>query len=203
MLAWIWSFYLSSSLLRPPPAPPPPLIIIIIIKTPFTHTPTSTHTPHTQHAQAKELRRVADRMVSWAKVCYVVHIYILLPSLYEPSLPHSHTHTNKNKNKKQDGSLHARRQAATVIRTKEHLKKLFDVLGPRYLARAGGYTRVLKLQRFRPGDAADMALIEFVARPGELREARRAVVDAGKSQGLKDMSKLKPKEASPQATSSA
>jgi len=59
-----------------------------------------------------------------------------------------------------------------VIRTPEHLKKLFDVLGPRYLARAGGYTRILKLQRWRPGDAADMSLIEFVARPGELRPAR-------------------------------
>ncbi|GAB5031820.1 50s ribosomal protein l17 [Nannochloropsis oceanica] len=71
-----------------------------------------------------------------------------------------------------DGSLHARRQAAMVIRTREHLKKLFDVLGPRYLTRAGGYTRILKLQRWRPGDAADMSLIEFVARPGELRPAR-------------------------------
>ena len=33
----------------------------------------------------------------------------------------------------QEGTLHARRQAAMVIRTREHLKKLFDVLGPRYL----------------------------------------------------------------------
>jgi large subunit ribosomal protein L17 len=78
-----------------------------------------------------------------------------------------------------------------VIRTKEHLKKLFDVLGPRYLTRAGGYTRVLKLQRFRPGDAAEMSLIEFVGRPGELRPARppqteRKLPSSGKALGQED-----------------
>ncbi len=74
-----------------------------------------------------------------------------------------------------------------VIRTREHLKKLFDVLGPRYLARAGGYTRILKLAKWRQGDAADMSLIEFVGRPGELRPAR----PPQPSRGLKSMAQLK------------
>ena len=43
------------------------------------------------------------------------------------------------------------------------MRKLFDVLGPRYKARSGGYTRVLKAG-FRQGDNAPMAVIEFVDR---------------------------------------
>ena len=70
------------------------------------------------------------------------------------------------------GTLHARRQARQVVTTDEHLKKLFDILGPRYENRQGGYTRYLKLQKFRRGDGADMSLVEFVHREGELRPAR-------------------------------
>ena len=88
--------------------------------------------------KAKELRRLADKMVGLGK----------------------------------DGSLHARRQADTVIREKPVLTKLFEVLGPRYQEREGGYTRVMKLSRPRQGDNADMAVIEYVDRPGEIRAAR-------------------------------
>ncbi|MGD0145034.1 MAG: 50S ribosomal protein L17 [Rhizomicrobium sp.] len=59
--------------------------------------------------------------------------------------------------------LHARRQAIAQVRDLDQVKKLFDVIGPRYAARPGGYTRVLKAG-FRYGDNAEMALIEFVDR---------------------------------------
>src|SRR5271170_4040493 len=61
------------------------------------------------------------------------------------------------------GDLHARRQAIAQIKDVVLVKKLFDVLGPRYKDRNGGYTRVLKAG-FRQGDNAAMAVIEFVDR---------------------------------------
>lgn len=59
------------------------------------------------------------------------------------------------------GDLHARRLVARRIGDREVLGKLFDDLGPRFTARPGGYTRILKLGS-RKGDGADMALIELV-----------------------------------------
>jgi large subunit ribosomal protein L17 len=61
------------------------------------------------------------------------------------------------------GSLHARRQAIAEIRDVAMVKKLFDVIGPRYQGRDGGYTRVLKAG-YRYGDSAPVAVIEFVDR---------------------------------------
>ena len=61
------------------------------------------------------------------------------------------------------GDLHARRQAIAQIRDVALVKKLFDVLGPRYKERNGGYTRIMKAG-FRFGDNAPMAVIEFVDR---------------------------------------
>lgn len=87
----------------------------------------------TTEAKAKELRKLADKMITLAK----------------------------------DGSLSARRQAAETVRfefVKEGqnaLQKLFTELGPRYQERVGGYTRIIKTVP-RKGDAAPMAIIEFV-----------------------------------------
>ncbi len=61
------------------------------------------------------------------------------------------------------GDLHARRLAIAQIRDVEAAKKLFDVLGPRYKARNGGYLRIMKAG-FRHGDNAALAVIEFVDR---------------------------------------
>lgn len=60
------------------------------------------------------------------------------------------------------GDLSARRQAARFVMDPQVLQGLFDVIGPRYAARNGGYTRVLKLGRNRSGDAAEMALVGLV-----------------------------------------
>ena len=78
------------------------------------------------------------------------------------------------------GDLHARRQAVAKIRDLAMVKKLFEVLGPRYKARNGGYTRVLKAG-FRYGDSAPVAVIEFVDRD----EAAKGQ-DSGPVQGADD-----------------
>jgi large subunit ribosomal protein L17 len=66
------------------------------------------------------------------------------------------------------GDLHARRLAMSQIRDDAMVKKLFEVLGPRYKGRPGGYCRVLKAG-FRYGDNAPMAVIEFVDRDVDAR----------------------------------
>ncbi|MDI6453426.1 50S ribosomal protein L17 [Peloplasma aerotolerans] len=87
----------------------------------------------TTEAKAKELKKLADKMVTLAK----------------------------------EGSLSSRRQAAETVRFEEvkegqnALQKLFSELGPRYQDRKGGYTRIIKTVP-RRGDAAPMAIIEFV-----------------------------------------
>ncbi len=83
----------------------------------------------TTDARAKELRRVADRMITLGK----------------------------------RGSLHARRRAASVIRDKDVVAKVFAGLAERYKTRPGGYTRVLK-SRIRVGDAAPLSIVELVDR---------------------------------------
>lgn len=95
----------------------------------------------TTEARAKEVRRLADKMVTLGK----------------------------------RGDLHARRQAAKVLRNEiasfeetedaiiveDVLQKLFDNIAPRFQDRNGGYTRILKMGP-RRGDAAHMVLLEFV-----------------------------------------
>ncbi len=61
------------------------------------------------------------------------------------------------------GDLHARRQAIAQMRDIPMVKKLFEVIGPRYKERNGGYTRIIKAG-FRYGDNAPVAVIEFVDR---------------------------------------
>lgn len=61
-------------------------------------------------------------------------------------------------------SLHNFRRALGALQDREVVKKLFDVLGPRFKSRPGGYTRVLKLSRRRIGDNAQQAIWEFVER---------------------------------------
>jgi large subunit ribosomal protein L17 len=80
--------------------------------------------------KAKELRRVAEPLITMAK----------------------------------EDSVAKRRLAFSRLRDDAAVGKLFNELGPRYKARAGGYTRIMKCG-YRPGDAAPMAYIELVDRP--------------------------------------
>ena len=85
------------------------------------------------------------------------------------------------------GGLAARRQAISEVRDVTQVKKLFEVLGPRYKERKGGYTRVLKAG-FRYGDNAAQAVIEFVDRDLEAK---------GKDSGPVQAKKVEEQEAVP------
>ena len=63
-----------------------------------------------------------------------------------------------------DATLAHRRLAFDRLRDREIVTKLFNEIGPRYKARPGGYTRILKMG-FRVGDNAPMAFVELVDRP--------------------------------------
>lgn len=79
------------------------------------------------------------------------------------------------------GGLANRRLAMSRVADETQVKKLFDTLGPRYKARAGGYTRVLKAG-FRQGDAAAMAIIEFVDRDTSAKGQDSGPVEAKASE---------------------
>lgn len=83
------------------------------------------------------------------------------------------------------GDLNNRRIAVGRLREDDMVKKLFDVLAPRYASRSGGYARVIKVGP-RYGDAAEMAVIELVDRDesakGKLDHERTAAEASGEKQ---------------------
>jgi large subunit ribosomal protein L17 len=72
------------------------------------------------------------------------------------------------------GGLHARRLVLKTIPEAPTVKKLFEEIAPRFQTRAGGYTRILKLGR-RPGDGAEMAILEFIDFDWAHRQAEKKV----------------------------
>jgi large subunit ribosomal protein L17 len=99
--------------------------------------------------KAKESRRFADRMITFAL---------------------------KN-------NVAARREVGRFMQDKTVLKKLFDVIGPRFVGRPGGFTRILQLGP-REGDGAEMALLELVIRE-ERHHEKKAKEAAAKQKGGK------------------
>ena len=76
--------------------------------------------------------------------------------------------------------VHAMRMALRVVRDRDAVLKLFEEIGPRFLARHGGYTRIMKIAP-RPGDAAPMALLELI--PAEGGEGGSKPAPKGKETG--------------------
>ena len=84
------------------------------------------------------------------------------------------------------GGLHSIRQAARVVKDRDVLKRLFDVVAPRYATRPGGYTRLLKTG-YRAGDNAPLSILELI-------DSDRAVVPAVETEDVKKKgAKDKPK----------
>jgi large subunit ribosomal protein L17 len=71
------------------------------------------------------------------------------------------------------GDLHARRQALAIVQEKEVVHTLFEKAAERYGSTAGGYTRLVKIGP-RPGDAADMTLVELIGSEAEKKTKKKA-----------------------------
>ncbi len=101
----------------------------------------------TTDVKAKELRRFAEPAIAWATSVGDLLI--------------------KPKEKRDAGEqvriVHAMRMAARVVKDREALHRLFDVVGPRFIGRRGGYLRITKVG-WRHGDAAPMSMVELVER---------------------------------------
>jgi large subunit ribosomal protein L17 len=90
--------------------------------------------------------------------------------------------------------IHYRRQAIARLRSKDAVKKLFDELVEQFVGRNGGYTRIYKLAIPRLGDAADMAIIEFVE---EIQKKKAKKKRTSKKSKPKDDATEKVKDESP------
>lgn len=71
-----------------------------------------------------------------------------------------------------EDTLHHRRRAFRYIYKKDVVKKLFEDIGPRFVERPGGYTRIVKLAQ-RAGDGADMAVLEMVGKEFEKKSKKK------------------------------
>src|SRR5262245_16586932 len=103
----------------------------------------------TTDAKAKATRRLAERTITWAR-----RLGDVLTKAPDRRTPDESARV-----------VHAVRMARRVVRDREAVLKLFDELGPRYLGRMGGYTRIVKIGQ-RPGDAAPMSFLELIPEEG-------------------------------------
>jgi len=98
--------------------------------------------------------------------------------------------------------LHARRLVEARIDHPQAAKRLFTTIAPRFRERPGGYIRILKLGKARKGDAAELAIIQFVDYefvPKEERESAKGGGKDEKAEAAEPKAKAKKKEAAPKA----
>lgn len=74
--------------------------------------------------------------------------------------------------------LHRIRRAVSLLQDKDMVKKLFDVIGPRFANRAGGYTRILRLPDYRIGDGGTKVVFELVENDVLARQLKAAEAGA-------------------------
>jgi large subunit ribosomal protein L17 len=110
-------------------------------------------------AKAKESRRLAERIITYAKRADV------------------RSAAAENEKDKQAAQVHARRQVARFVHGPDVVKRIFDDIAPWYKERPGGYTRILRT-RVRKGDAGEMAILELVKSAEWKASERKAREDA-------------------------
>src|SRR5436190_14008263 len=133
----------------------------------------------TTDVKAKETRRLAERTITWAR-----RLGETLTKKPDRRSPEEKARV-----------VHAVRMARRTVRDRYAVLKLFDEIGPRYLSRPGGYTRIVKIGQ-RPGDAAPMSLLELIpadgapaskseepAAKGEKKAAAKKAAAAPKAEG--------------------
>jgi large subunit ribosomal protein L17 len=138
----------------------------------------------TTDAKAKETRRLAERTITWARRVGD----ILVKKADRRSVEESAR------------VVHAVRMAKRIVRDRSAVTKLFDEIGPRFLARRGGYTRIVKMGQ-RPGDAAPMSLLELI--PGEGGGEAKGSTSASPAKAGKSKKEAAPAGAAPTAKKKA
>lgn len=120
----------------------------------------------TTDAKAKETRRLAERTITWAR-----RVGDILSKKPDRRTPDESARV-----------VHAVRMARRIVRDRSAVTKLFDDIAPRFLARRGGYTRIVKIGQ-RHGDAAPMSLLELIPDDAPKTTPAAKSDKAGKSAG--------------------